>query len=442
MSKQKILFVTPVVPLPPTGGGTRSFHFLKAASEAGRVDLICLQQLDKAAIELLQPYCNSILHKGQQVQAKSNALQKFYYRICMLLPFLFSPTQLNHELGFFVRQRWKQLPLLRNIYFKWLLWVFQTKKPLPTIAYQLNIHDAWWQQKFQEIAQMQYDVLLIDFTYMGFLPSMLPINSYKRIVFNAHNAEYEIIEQSIQLAEDVAEKKWMTLQVQLMKKTETASAATGNQIFCCSAHDKIKFEQLNPSAIVHIIPNGVDLDYFKPGPVTASDHILLFTGTMNYHPNEDAVNWFVKDILPSIKQEVPSVQLFIAGKKANTISTNGHSNVRLINDPIDMRPIFQQAAVVIVPLRIGSGTRLKILEAAAMQKAIVTTSVGSEGLEGISKEVLVTANTAEAFALSVVQLLKSAQHREQLGKTAGAWVGDAYSWKQIRCTISTLLKAA
>jgi polysaccharide biosynthesis protein PslH len=441
MSSPKFLLVTPVVPLPPTGGGTRSFHFLRAAAESGIVDLICLQELDTEALEQLQPYCNNIVHKGQQPPLATTLFQIVYYWFCMVVPFLFSTSQLNHELGFFVRQRLKQFPVLRSIYFEWLLLAFKLKRPLPAIAYQLNMHSKWWKRQLKDYPMRQYDALLVDFTYMGFIPPMLGVKSADKVYFNAHNAEYEIIQQSVQLAEDAVEKKWMKLQADLMNRTEAQCIFPGSQIFCCSADDKKKFEELAGAAHVHIIPNGVDLDYFQPRPVSVTEPVLLFTGTMNYHPNEDAMNWFIKEIYPLILAEVPLVKLIIAGRRAKTISTFGHSSIELVNDPEDMRPLFEKAAIVIVPLRIGSGTRLKILEAAAMQKAIVTTSLGREGLPDATGDILITANTAETFAQATIELLNDPLRCERLGKAAGAWVAVSYSWKKIRSHISALFNA-
>ena len=164
---------------------------------------------------------------------------------------------------------------------------------------------------------------------------------------------------------------------------------------------------------VHVVPTGVDTSYFAPEASPADSRNLVFTGSMDWLPNEDAMVFFCREVLPLIRADEPGVTLSIVGRAPTpTVEklADGHG-ITVTGRVDDVRPYMRDAAVYIVPLRIGGGTRLKIFEAMAMGKAVVSTTVGAEGLPVTSGEHLLLADEPRTFARAVVRLLRDVGRR-------------------------------
>jgi glycosyltransferase involved in cell wall biosynthesis len=186
---------------------------------------------------------------------------------------------------------------------------------------------------------------------------------------------------------------------------------------------------------VYDVPTGVDVEFFKPSGAIASEaNSLVFTGSMDWLPNEDAIRYFTDQIMPLIKQKVSGVTLTVVGRNPypGLLELSKHDDSIVVTGRVDdVRPFMEKAAVYIVPLRIGGGTRLKIFEAMAMEKAVVSTSVGAEGLPVRNDEELVLADTPEAFAESVVHLLQDQAVARRLGQRAAARVRETFGWRRV-----------
>jgi len=182
-----------------------------------------------------------------------------------------------------------------------------------------------------------------------------------------------------------------------------------------------------------IVPMGVDLEYFQPNAAIASAPVLLFTGTMNYFPNADAVIYFCSEIFPHIRERHPEATFYVVGNHPSDAvkRLEVQDGVIVTGYVPDVRPYFEKASVFVAPLRAGSGVQTKNLEAMAMQVPIVTTSVGAMGLEAdVDKELLV-ADTPADFAEQVSRLLANERLRANLAQTARARVEAGYSWEAI-----------
>ena len=195
--------------------------------------------------------------------------------------------------------------------------------------------------------------------------------------------------------------------------------------------------RLYPEAIrapIHVVPTGVDTTFFTPavGPVTSSRR-LVFTGSMDWLPNEDAMLFFCRDILPSIRAEEPEVTLSIVGRAPTPAVARlaQDSGITVTGRVDDVRPHISESAVYVVPLRIGGGTRLKIFEAMAMGKAVVSTAIGAEGLPVRDGEHLLFADEPVAFATAVVRVLRDADGRRRLESAARALVVEQYDWSAV-----------
>ena len=214
-------------------------------------------------------------------------------------------------------------------------------------------------------------------------------------------------------------------------ETKVAAASTAG-IFVSRTERDI-FAGLIPQATprLHVVPNGVDTDFFSPapqfGPVRADS--IVFSGTMDYKPNIDAVTWFAKDILPLIRRSVPGAHLRIVGAKpANAVLALAKlEGVEVVGAVPDMRPYLQQACAIVAPLRIARGIQNKVLEGMAMARPIVTTPEALDGIAARPDIDLLVAKDARLFADQVTAVLQG-RASASLGTNARATVVRHYSW--------------
>jgi glycosyltransferase involved in cell wall biosynthesis len=197
--------------------------------------------------------------------------------------------------------------------------------------------------------------------------------------------------------------------------------------------DARRLEALAPDARTVVIPNGVDVDYFRPTGTALRAGPVLFLGPTYMYPNRDAVEYFLAEIWPRVRQAVPNASLELVGKTPDALKPSflAHPRVTCQGYVPDVRPHLAAAACSVVPIRIGGGTRLKILDSWAMGKAVVSTSVGCEGLRAVDGENIMIRDDAGGFADAVVRVLEDAALRDRLGaagrRTAEKW----YSWGTI-----------
>ncbi len=263
-----------------------------------------------------------------------------------------------------------------------------------------------------------------------------------KLVFDEHNAEYVL--QRTAFESDVrAPKRWhgalySLIQWQKLERYERAICQRADHIVACSDTDADFIKTLLDSkSKITVIPNGVDTNHFVPSDEVCAKPLaevaMVFAGKMDFRPNIDAMTWFAADILPRIRAEIPLAHLVIVGQKPapRIVALKQHPGVEITGWVADTRPFVADAAVYVVPLRMGSGTRLKVLEAMAQGKAIVSTTRGVEGLACAPNHDLVLADTPAAFAHAVVDLLRDPARRRLLGRNARALAESQYDWRTI-----------
>ncbi len=217
-------------------------------------------------------------------------------------------------------------------------------------------------------------------------------------------------------------------------------------VIAVSQKDKDYFGNFIDKEKIFILSNCVDCNYFnvedlnKVNPISNS---LLFTGIMNYKPNVDAMLYFYEKIYPMIKKEIPSIKIFIVGKNPSTEiqSLRKNSDFIVAGYVDDIRYYFSMAEVCIVPMRMGGGTRFKVLEALAMKKPVVSTSVGCEGIDVKHNENILIADNETEFAQFVIDLLKNPEIRNKLGNSARNFVKEKYSWEDVMPSLTTFYKS-
>ena len=201
-----------------------------------------------------------------------------------------------------------------------------------------------------------------------------------------------------------------------------------------ATRDAEVIRHLCPALPVTVIPNGVNPDFFNHLPTSAEDDLrLIFTGTLDYDSNVDAVLWFTRQILPSIRGVVPQAHFHVVGRNPTSKIldlVNPSAGVTVAGFIPDLRPALALAAVYVCPLRMGAGMKNKLLEAMAMGKAIVTTSEGASGNVGRDGQHFLVADDPADFAAAVVTLLRDPQRRQELGAAAQQLVRENYSWER------------
>ncbi len=263
--------------------------------------------------------------------------------------------------------------------------------------------------------------------------------SRTKIVFDDHNAEY-MLQRSAFLT-DVRNPLrfpgavYSFLQWRKLARYERSICSKAWKVIGVSRKDAEAIESLVPGLSVIVIPNGVDVPYYRDYPAVedTAEPTLVFTGKMDYRPNVDAMLWFVSEIWPSVKRRRPDVKLVVVGQKPHPKlrGLGKMPGVSLTGFVPDVRPFMASASVFVVPLRMGSGTRLKVLQAMAMGKAIVSTSVGAEGLGVENGRELLLADSPEDFADAVVALLDDEALRRRLGAAAMEFVSERFDWSVI-----------
>jgi sugar transferase (PEP-CTERM/EpsH1 system associated) len=278
------------------------------------------------------------------------------------------------------------------------------------------------------LEEENYDVILCDFMAVA---GVIPWDCATPKVLFTHNVEATIWRRHYEVASNVI---WKAISWQEWRKMEAAERRylrLADRVLAVSETDRDAFAAFLSAEKLTVIPTGVDVEYFQPLAGEETANSLVFTGSMDWLPNEDAILYFADAILPLIREHSPEVFLDVVGRNPSRklqALAESEKSIRLTGWVDDIRPFVGRGSVCIVPLRIGGGTRLKIFEAMAMGKAVVSTSVGAEGLAVRSGENIVLADTPNDFAQAVISLLRDPRRRQQLGAAARTLVQENYSW--------------
>jgi glycosyltransferase involved in cell wall biosynthesis len=286
------------------------------------------------------------------------------------------------------------------------------------------------------------DICVADFLHAA---SNVPMNG-RRVptVFFAHNVEFQIWKRLREHAGTPWRRALLEIEWRKMRRYEVDVCRRAALTLAVSDLDRDLLSQAAPGAAVASIPTGVDTAYFRPDPARERPHHLVFTGAMDWYPNEDGILHFLAETLPRIRAAVPGTTLAIVGRNPTPRLREAarQAGAEITGTVDDVRPHVLAGAVSIVPLRIGGGTRLKIFEALAMGRAVVSTRVGAEGLPLDHGRHFLQADDPAAFAAAVVDLLRHGGKRRALGRAGRALVDEHYSWAQVSRTLERRLSEA
>jgi glycosyltransferase involved in cell wall biosynthesis len=293
----------------------------------------------------------------------------------------------------------------------------------------------WHVPALSDLVRRSVDTGSIDLCVADFLVTTpnVPLPGAVPTVFFAHNVEHIIWKRLSQTDRPAWERAVLGLEWRKMRRWEARVSTQTQLTLAVSDVDRALLADLAPGARVRSIPTGVDPVYFAPNGKSEVPTELVFTGSMDWYPNEDAINHFIDSILPAIRREIPQVGLTVVGRNPTDRLRRAAAaaGVRVTGTVDDVRPYVSKAAVYVVPLRIGGGTRLKIFEALAMGKAVVSTRVGAEGLPLEPGVHFLRADEPTEFARAVISLLGDPGRRKALAMTGRRLIEERFSWSQV-----------
>jgi glycosyltransferase involved in cell wall biosynthesis len=262
-----------------------------------------------------------------------------------------------------------------------------------------------------------FDLLICDSVQMA--RHMLGVRGPARVLFQ-RNVEAQLLRRHAETDAGLLRSRYMAIQWRKMRRFEAACGAWFDATIAVSEPDRRTFAEVYGWSNVHAIDTAVDVDYFRPAGRAEAEDRVLFLGSMDWLPNQDCVAHFVRDIWPSIRRARPGATFHVVGRNPppEIERLSGKDGIVVTGTVPDVRPHLEEAAVVVIPLRVGGGTRLKIFEAMAMGKAVVSTTIGAEGLPVTPGEHIILADDPAAFAAAVTGLLAAPERRAGLGTAA------------------------
>ena len=398
----RILWLSPYFPAPLSGAGTRVYYLLKGLAESCEIDLIS----GEPAGDLPEGFKHAVFDACRSVQ---------------LVP----PTVHSRR-----HKRYLQLRSLVSRH-PAQYWMFYSSRM------QSCIDEA--------VAMHEYDLVILEHSFMGYYARSRSIAS----VLDQHNVESEILLRSGARERSPLRRAYNRLEYLRYRSDERRVCAAADLILAASGRDREEMLSWGGMPTCLVIANGVDTTYFAPVEERGGEAhgpSVVFTGTMNYSPNIEAVLFFASQIWPDVVARVPSATLEIVGQSPppEVLALRRNPGINVTGFVPDVRPYLAGAGAVVAPLRIGGGTRLKILEAMAMGKPVVSTTLGCEGIEVQNGRHLMIADDAGDFADRVVGVLNDQEGYRRMGQEGRRLVEEQYDWgalsKRMEEGIRALLK--
>jgi polysaccharide biosynthesis protein PslH len=386
-----ILFLSTRSPYPLISGHSlRTYHILKGAAQKHNVTLVTFVQLPehelkKENLDHLRSFCKAV----------------YPFKI----PADFSRLKFASSL---------------------FLNLFST---LPFVAKKYDVPEV--REKIREILSKEK----IDLVHVDMLPLSVYINEFKdlpKILVN-HNVESMRLYRWFQTESNPVKKAYLGIQYPKLRSFERSAMERFDCCVVVSEKDKELLRGMGVKNNIAVVPNGTDTNFFKPMGRKKIENSVLWLGHMDVHTNKDAVIYFWREIFPLLQKQYPQAHMTFVGTappREIEEAASKNENIRVTGFVDDVRPYIDEAEVMVVPLRIGSGTRLKILDAMAMGKAIVSTSVGCEGLDVSDGKNILIADDPEYFAAQIISVLEREEIKVLLQINARR-LSETYDWNTI-----------
>jgi glycosyltransferase involved in cell wall biosynthesis len=312
---------------------------------------------------------------------------------------------------------------------------------LPRLApYSISkfTHPAVREMVASQLSSGRFDVAICDFLHptMNF-PAKLPIPC---LLFQ-HNVESALWQRMATTETNPLRKASYALEAARMSRYEQRALGRFHHIIAVSENDRQQMLEMDPSVEITVVPTGVDIEQFQVAPPSsAAPPRIVFTGSMDWEPNIDAVEYFCEQIWPRVLAEFPDAIFQIVGRHPfEKVLRLASKSVQVTGTVPSVTDYLRDATVVVVPLRIGGGTRLKIYEAMAMGKALVSTSIGAEGLTFQNARDLLLADEASSFAEAILLFLRDAQVRRRFEQAAVQQAAQ-FDWSVVAAQFADVLK--
>jgi sugar transferase (PEP-CTERM/EpsH1 system associated) len=381
----RILVLTPSLPYPPIWGfGTRVYHFLRLLARRHEVSLLTYEEPgEDQKVAALAKMCSFVHTVPRDAETA----------------------------------RHKRLTQLSSV--------------ASRLSYQRrNLHSQAMQDRLEQLtSRNRFDIIQIESSQMaGFA-----FDSRAVLVLDEHNIEYELLYRMYHTEHSAMRRLYNWIEFAKFKREEIGTWRRVSGCLSTSAREDEIIRATAPDTPTQVVPNAVDADYFRPSADAAIDaNAIVMTGLMLYRPNVDGALYFVREIFPRILASRPDMVFYIVGAGAtDEVKRLAGPNVIVTDTVPDVRPYLDRSAVFVVPLRMGGGTRLKVIEGLSMEKAMVSTSVGCEGIDVVSGEHLIVADEPHAFADAVLQLLGDRDMALRLGREGRALVERRYRWETV-----------
>lgn len=400
----KLLFLTPQLPYPPHQGTTlRNFNIIKHLASRHEIHLLSF---------------------GAPGELQDSPLREFCARIEIVSP----PA--------------RSMP--RRAFETFL-------HPLPDMARRL--HSSALAEKLDALLiENTYQVVQIEGIEMANFWLERNSKQIPNLVFDDHNAEWTLQKTAYETDRQnpgrwhAALYSW--IQYNKLRRFERLVCLQSFAVVAVSGPDADAIASLDPAIKPIVIPNGVDCDYYVPSDGVCAKPLAelsaVFTGKLDFRPNIDACVWFASEILPLLQSQIPLAHVSFVGQKPSPAvqALASRQGIEVTGFVPDTRPYIADAAVYVVPLRMGSGTRLKVLEAMAMGKAIVSTTFGVSGIECAHGREVWIADDADSFARAVAALMRDGPRARELGANARKLAVEKYDWGKLVPAFDTIYTAA
>ena len=404
----KVLWLSHFVPFPPRGGNLqRSFNLIRQASHRHEIHLMAFNLLGQAP-EQLREYETELKHYCQTIEVSD-------------LPFPWRG------------KRW---------------WAEAICSPLFRLPFSCRVllsksSLARWEQLLHT-----HPEALLHFDSIDLALYTQAARDFKKVL-NHHNCESALTYRQAQKEGNLIHKQYLFMQAAKLSRAERVFCPQFDVNLVVSEQDRQLFQASQPSARFHLVENGVDTGHFVPSNEEPEVHSAIFNALLGWGPNITAMNFLVHDVWPQVKRRFPDARLYLAGKDPSEHVLRWpkeDSSIMVVPNPEDMRPWIARASVCVCPILEGGGTRLKVLDAMAMGKPVVSTTIGCEGLRVTHGENILVADTPQDFASRLVQLFEEPDLRRRLGAAGRALVEREYCWERIGqqleqaylCALSTI----
>jgi glycosyltransferase involved in cell wall biosynthesis len=392
----KVLQILPYSPVPPTwGGAMRVYHLLKNLARCHDVTVILYGSEDDRA-RLKKEFGSRI-------------------RTIHLLP---HPAE---------SVRWKRLAQFYTI------WTGHS------FLYRLILNDTQMQSLIDKVlSEDDFHFIQIE----GHLMGLFRYNSGAIKILDTQNVEYDSLGRMAERTRSRIRRLYYNVESKRVRREEIDLCSRHDAILVTSARDKSLLDADVPQVPKFVVPNGVDSAFFAPSQSDPERNSLVFTGAMGYVPNSDAMLYFLDEVFPLIEMQIPEVKIYIVGSRPPGQLRRRASERVIVTDYVeDVRPFVHRSSVYVVPLRMGGGTRLKVLEAMAMKKPIVTTSIGCEGIDVAHEETVLIADTPQAFADATAGLLHNTRLQQRLIRNGFELMKSRYEWSVIGTQMESAIQS-